>query len=365
MKKLVAISVALLASLTMAASAQATGETVVGTSNLVPLKGSFYQEAARPADLTVRAEVNTPESATKVLPMKRTTVTFPTGMTFNPNNKVTPPCTDDKLNDQSDLSNAAGIVQSCASSVVGTGTSTIYIGKQKSVPIADPILVVFSAGTDSQGRAKVKIYGYSKFTNVGILMSGTLKGRVLDIAIPMLSLDSAVKYFELQIPGPLLDRQDIGVKAQGRDKNYVHAICPASGKLFTDSVFELGERDPSTGNPVGGTTTVSSPQTSQDCTGLAGKAKAKVKVKGPKSVKSGKKGAFKVTITNTGTATAKATKVTAPGGKASAGNIAPGKSKTVTVKAKVKGKKGKKAVVKFTVKGKGFSASAKAKVKVK
>ncbi|MBN8867701.1 MAG: hypothetical protein J0H98_09105 [Solirubrobacterales bacterium] len=348
------------------ASAHATGESVVGTTHITSLKGPLYQQQPKPVDLVVRAEVSTPDSATTVLPLKRTTFTFPQGMSLHPNNKLTPPCTDQKLNEQSDLSNAAGIVQACASSVVGTGTSTIYIGKQKSVPIEDPILVVFNAGTDSQGQAKLKIYGYSKFTNVGILMHGTLKGRTLDVAVPMLSLDSAVKYFELQLPGPLLDRQDIGVKAQGLDKNYVRATCPANGTWTTNSVFELGERDPSTGNPVGGTVTAKSDPTTQECKGIAGKPKLKVvKVKGPKAVKSGKKGVFKVTISNKGTATAKATKVTAPGGRASAGNIAPGKSKTVKVKAKVKGKKGKKAKIKFTVKSGGVKATKVVKVRVR
>ncbi|MBN8867703.1 MAG: hypothetical protein J0H98_09115 [Solirubrobacterales bacterium] len=367
MKKILVLSAAVVASLSLAASAQASGETVAGTTHITSLNGPLYQTAPRPVNLDIRAEVSTPDSATTVLPMKRTTITFPAGMTFNPNNKVTPPCTDQKLNDQSDLSNAAAIVNACPKSVVGTGTAAIYIGKQKSVLIDDPILVVFNAGTDSQGRAKLKIYGYSKFTNVGILMHGTLKGRVLDVAIPMLSLDSAVKYFELQIPGPKLDRQDIGVVAQGLDKNYVHATCPsANGVWTTNSVFELGERDPSTGNPVGGTTTVNSPPTTQNCTGLAGKAKLKVvKVKGPKAVKRGKKGVFRITIKDPGTATAKNVVVRGPGAKRKVGNIAVGRTKTVKVKAKVKGRKGSRAKVKFVVTGKGAKTTKVVRVKVK
>lgn len=51
-----------------------------------------------------------------------------------------------------------------------------------------------------------------------------------------------------------------------------------------------------------------------------------MKVKGPKAVKSGQKGTFRVTVRNTGTASAKKVKVTASGagnGSASGGKIKP------------------------------------------
>ena len=211
----------------------------------------------------------------------------------------------------------------------------------------------------------MKIYGYSKGTGVGILMTGTLKGRVLDIAIPVLSYDSAIANFNLEFPGPSRNWSDISVSTQGHNPNYVQALC-SSSPLVTNAVFELGTRDPATGADTSPTTTKTAPTSNEACSGKAGKAKVSAKVsKKPNAVKNGKKGAFKITVKNSGTASAKNVVITAPGAKVKGGKIAPGKSKTYNVKAKVKGKKGKKVTVKFTIKGKGVSAKATAKVKVK
>ncbi|HMY26907.1 MAG TPA: hypothetical protein PLJ59_11320, partial [Solirubrobacterales bacterium] len=143
-------------------------------------------------------------------------------MTFKPNNSKTPACTDSKLSITSNLADPAGVVASCPKSVVGSGTAAIFLAKVNlpETLIVDPILIVFNAGTTGSGQPKLKIYGYSKTTNVGILMTGTLKGEVLDIAIPVLSNDSAVKYFQLNIPGGQLVRDDINVNVHGLDPNY-------------------------------------------------------------------------------------------------------------------------------------------------
>ncbi|MCB0861472.1 MAG: hypothetical protein KDB54_12550 [Solirubrobacterales bacterium] len=367
MKKLVAIVVALVASLTVAASAQAANETVEGTTNVSARSGSLYQAKPVPANFTIRAEVTTPASSPKVNPLKNTKTTFPAGVSFNPNNKKTPPCTDAMLSVASNLSDAEGVVNSCKNSVVGTGTSAIFLAKinQPTALIGDPILVIFNAGKDNQGRATIKIYAYSKTTNVGILMHGTLINGVLDVAIPVLSEDSAVKYYQFDLPGPLLDRPDINVSTRGLDPNYVKATCPAGGVLKTNSQFILGERAYPSGTDTGPETTVDSPETTQNCTGLVGKPKLSVKVKGPKAVKRGKKATFKVTITNKGTGIAKGVKVNATGGgKGKAGNINPDKSKAVKVKTKVTGRKGGKKTLTFTAKG-GATGKAKIKVKVK
>jgi hypothetical protein len=364
MKKLVAIVVALVASLSLAASAQAANETVLGTTNIEPRSGTLYQAKPVPVNMTIRAEVTTPPASPKVNPLKNTKTTFPAGVAWNPNNKV---CSDAALSETSNLADPSGIVEACSDSVVGTGTSAIFLAKinQPGALIADPILVIFNAGKDNNGRPKVKIYGYSKTTNVGILMRGTLINGVLDVAVPVLSNDSAVKYYQFDLPGPVLDRPDIGVNTQGKNPNYVTAVCPASGILTTNSEFVLGERTYPGGVDTTPETTVASPETTQECVGSPGKAKLAASVKGPKAVKSGAKGAFKVTVKNTGTGIAKAVKITATGGgKANAGNINPGASKTVTVKTKVTGRKGSKKTLTFTAKG-GATAKAKAKVTVK
>ncbi|MCB0869711.1 MAG: hypothetical protein KDB52_02660 [Solirubrobacterales bacterium] len=368
LKKFASVMVALVASLAMAASAQAADETVVGTTEVKPISGPLYQSKPVPVNLTIRAEVTTPVSSPKVNPLKNTTTTFPKGVTFNPDNKKTPPCTDAMLSNSSNLADPEGVVAACPKSIVGTGVSAIIIAKINNNPntvISDPILILFNAGTDSQGRAKIKIYGYSKYTNVGILMHGTVINSVLDVAVPVLSNDSATRFYEFQMPGAPLVRDDLGINVKGLDSGYVEAVCPASGELFTNTKFVLGERTYPGGVDTTPSVTVNSPETVQNCNGQVGKAKLAVKVTGPKSVKSGKKGVFKVTVTNNGTGIAKGVKVTATGGgKGSAGNLNPGAKKTVKVKTKVTGRKGSKKTLTFTAKG-GATAKGKIKVKVK
>jgi len=364
MKKLVAIVVALMASLAMVASAQAADETVVGTTKLESKSGPFYKAKAVPAELEIHAEVTTPPSSPLVNPLKNTKLTFPKGMSFYPDNKKTPPCTDAMLSVQSNLADPPGVVKACSKSVVGTGISTIILAKINNNPntlIDDPILIIFNAGKDNKGQPKIKIYGYSKTTNVGILMYGTLVGRTLDVAVPVLSNDSAVKFYTFYMPGPRLDRDDINIDVRGLDPNYVRASCP-DGIWRTNSEFILGERTYPGGQPTSPDVLVKSPETTQECTGLAGKAKLAVKVKGPKAVKAGRKGAFKVTVTNNGTGIAKGVKVNATGGgKGKVGNLNPGAKKTITVRTKVTGRKGSKKKLTFTAKG---GATGKASVKV-
>jgi hypothetical protein len=369
LKKYIALVIALVVPFAAVSAANAADETVNATTDISARSGPLYKEKAVPSNLKINVDVTTPVSSPKVLPMKNVKVTFPTGMTFNPNNAKTPVCPDSKLSNSSNLAAPSAVVSACKDSVIGTGTATIIIGKINNNPalvVSDPILVAFNAGKNAQGQPKLKIYGYSAFTKVGILMDGTLKGSVLDIAIPVLSSDSAVKDFKLEFPGPKLDRPELGISTQGRDANYVLAKC-ASSPLATKADFILGERTYPGGEPTSPDVPVSSPETFQDCVGNPGKAKlGGVKVKGPNAVKNGRKGTFKVTVTNNGTATAKNVVVTSNrGGKGKGGNIAPGKSKTVTVKATIRGKKNRKVAVKFTAKSGNVKAAATKKVTVR
>jgi hypothetical protein len=368
LKKYIALVIAMVVPFALVANANAANESVTATTHITGIGGKLYKEAQVSSNLNIHAEVTTPNSSPKVLPMKNVKITFPAGMTFKPNDSKTPVCGDSKLSTSSNLADPAGVANACKSSVIGTGTAAIYIAKvnQPTALVTDPILIAFNAGKNSSGQPKMKIYGYSDTTHVGILMVGTLKGRVLDIAVPVLSSDSAVKYFDLDFPGETLSRPELGVNVRGLDKNYVQAKC-SSTPLKTNATFELGERSYPGGQETGPTTTVVSPETTQPCTGLAGKAKlGGVKIKGPNAVKNGRKGVFKVTVKNNGTATAKKVIVTSNrGGKAKAGNIAPGKAKTVKVKVKIRGKKGKKIAVKFTAKSGKVKAGATKRVRVK
>lgn len=363
-KKLLAILIAMLVPFAVVANANADGETVEADTTLSPKSGSFYKEANVSSNLAVSAVVTPNPNSAVVNPTKNIKLTFPTGTTFKPNNKV---CPDSKIGPSTNLSlGPKYMVDQCSNAVIGTGTAVIYLGKFKAAPLGDPVLIAFNAGRNNNGQPKMKVYGYSKQTTVGILINGTLKGRVLYLTIPVLSSDSAVGEFKLQIPGPTLNRPDLDLNVKGLDPNYVQARC-ASSPLVTNAAFEMGQRDVSTGQPTSPTVTVTAPQTTQPCTGLAGTAKlGGMKVKGPSAVKNGKKGAFKVTVKNTGTATAKNVVVTSNrGGKGKAGNIAPGASKTVTVKATIRGKKNRKVAVKFTAKSGNVKSGITKKVKVK
>ena len=85
--------------------------------------------------------------------------------------------------------------------MIGTGTAKIYLAKvhEDSALVSDPQLVIFNAGVAKGGLAKMKIYAYSRTTNVGILMHGTVSKGIINVFIPVLSNDSATSSF---IPGP-------------------------------------------------------------------------------------------------------------------------------------------------------------------
>lgn len=362
MKKLFAIAIAAAMSLLMVGTAQGAGETVTASTTVEARKGSLFQTFHRPANLRIRADVHTNQPL--ILPMKNTKITFPAGVTFNPNPRM-PVCTDQKLNEQSALGNPEGVLASCARSVIGTGTSTIYLAKQAAAPLADPFLIIFNAGKSARGNAKIKIYGYSKGTGVGILMTAELRNRVLDVAIPVLSFDSAVQYYQFDMPGGLLNPPDVPIRTRGLDANYVRAICPASGRLVTDAEFILGERNATTGADTGPETSVTAPTSVQNCRGAKGKPRYKVVVRGPRAVRNGRKGVFRVVVRNNGTALARGVRVIAPGGRANAGNIPAGRAKVVRVRATVRGRVGTRAPVRFTVRGSGANGRGVARVIVR
>ncbi len=257
--KLLAILVSILVPFAAVSTAQA--ETVIAKTKLTPNGGKFKKKTRLPAKLSVSAVVTPQPGASLVNPTKRIDIKFPAGMTLRPNRKV---CSDRKLSASSDLSTPSVVVKACRSAVVGTGTAMIYLARAAASALNDPVLIAFNAGKNKKGQPKLKIYGYSKQTQVGVLMSATLKGRSLSISIPVLSYDSAVGTFKLQIPGPRLNRPEIGVNTKGQNRRYVLASCPTP-KLVTAATFFLGTRNPSTGDPTSPTTKVSSKKTVQKC----------------------------------------------------------------------------------------------------
>ena len=85
-------------------------------------------------------------------------------------------------------------------------------------------------------------------------------------------------------------------------------------------------------------------------------------IKGPNAVRKGRKGTYRETVKNTGTAPVNRVVVTTNrGGKVNLGTIARGTSKVAKLNVKINGRKGKKVNVKFMIR----SANAKAINRVK
>jgi len=353
-KKFLTVLVALLVPFAVAANAKADGETVSAKTTLSAKGGKFFKQVNVASNVAIEAVVTPNPSSAVVNPTKNIKFTFPAGMTFRPNQNV---CPDNKIGPSTNLSlGPRYMVNQCPKAVIGTGTAVIYLGKFKAAPLNDPVLIGFNAGRTSNGQPKLKIYGYSKQTTVGILMNATLRGRVLDLAIPVLSSDSAVGEFKLEIPGPALNRPDLDINVRGLNQTYVQARC-ASSPLVSNAVFQMGQRDVSTGQPTSPTVTVNAPQTTQACNGLAGRARlAQATVRGPKRMVRGRPGLFRIRVKNAGTATAKNVRVRVQGrgrGTARTANIGPQKWRTFRVRARAIGRKGSVARMVFRVTANG------------
>ena len=358
------------------APAFGAGETLSLKTTVKPHSGKLYKEVPKPASMSLSVQIKPPSSATRIDPLKRAVMEFPKDLSYNPNNRRTPVCSDQKLNEHTNLAvGVAPIVDLCPKSVIGTGTAEIYLAKvyQPSALISDPELVIFNGGRDNAGNARMKIYAYSKATNYGILMHGSLTPKgIQDVAIPVLSADSATANFVLSIPGPGLTVSDPGSPGgtrtiKGLDPAYARAKC-STGTWVTGGTFTLGERAFPSGTDAGPEREVAATPYTANCRGLAGRARfGKAKVKGPRKVRRGTRRVFRVTVKNRGTATAKRVKVKVGGsgrGKARTANIAPGKSRTIRVKVKITGRKGSAARFVFQVSGKGARTRAVARGRI-
>jgi hypothetical protein len=367
MKRFKAVAASLVAaafvSASIAGSASASGEVAEVDLTMAPQNGKLFKNAVKPVNwrLDVKISAPYPENP-KVLPMKRVKTTFPKDMVFDPK-KNTPVCGDSQIGPPPVNLNVEPdeAIARCPKAVLGNGTAELYLAQNNGpngANLKDPVLVVFNGGENSKGQAVIKIYGYSKGTGAGVYMEGALVNGVLDIQIPVLTFDSGTGEFNLNIPG----RNSEFKNRRGVDPTYVQAKC-STGTWLTNAQFTLGTRD-TAGNPTGPDSVINAPQDSTECVGVAGKAKLKVKAKGPGKAKAGKKATYKVTLKNTGADVAKGVKVKASGkgakGSAKAGNIAPGKSKTVKVKVKFT-KKGKSKVA-FKATGKKTKAGKATKV---
>ncbi|MGA7397288.1 MAG: CARDB domain-containing protein [Solirubrobacterales bacterium] len=362
---------ALAMSLALAGTANAADETAEAGLTMTPRSGILSKTELSPVNWRVDARIQAPASSPTVLPMKNIKTTFPTDMKFVPKND-TPICGDADVGPPPvNLSVPPDeVISRCPNSVLGNGTAVIRLGQANCDDcfqyLADPVLVIFNGGKNGEGLPKLKIYGYSAQTTVGIYMVGVLRNGVLDVSIPQLTADSATAEFNLNIPGsdsPFANRR-------GVDPSYVQAKC-STGTWVTDAVFTLGTRD-AADNPTSPDSIVNAPTETQPCVGVnTGGGKLKfggLKIKGPGNAKRGKKVTYKVKVKNRSSSTIKKAKVVVKGkgvkGKAGLGSLKAGKSKTVKVKVKFR-KKGK-VKVKFKASGKKAAAkTASRTVKVK
>ena len=352
MKKLFALLIGMTAMFSLSAAGVA-GAAPSATSNTgVTPQGTIYKEVPKGVDLSLNVEVMPGPGETTLKPMINATTQLPE-LSFNPDPKM-PVCTE--ITEANSNFPPATAISMCPNSVIGEGVSDLYLAQQVAALITDPVITVFNGGANNQGGGIMAIHAYSAFTNHGIFMSGELKNGELSVDIPRLTADSSVPSYTYDIPG-----------VAGQTKDYVQATCK-TGTWTTSAEITLGKRNEQ--GQVSDEEVLDTPEQNQACTGAAGKPKLKVtKVKAKGKVKANKKGTFKVTVKNSGTATAKKVKLTGKGaasGSSGVGNLAPGKTKTYTKKFKVKGKKGKKVTVKVQAKGSNSNASTgKTKVKLK
>lgn len=377
MKRIIAVFASLaltaFAALSLAGPANAANETATSSLKMDPLSGTLYKEAFKPVNWSVETKILVPDGALTIEPMKVADLNNPAGeLTFNPDSSM-PVCPDDKIGPGLVSITVPKAIEACPNSILGNGLARFALAQQTGLS-RDAVEIVFNGGIVASGANKglprVKVYAYSYDTNVGLYTEAVLKkdGK-LYFDIPPLTADSSVTSLNLAIPSVPTDlyiaSKDITVTLpQGQDPNYAQAICKTGTWAF-GATFLLGDRD-TAGNPTGPTTTLPTNNTT-DCSGAAGAAKFAAKVKGPSSVKTGKKGAFKVTVKNSGTASAKGGKITASGkgakGSAKLPTLAPGASKTVTVK--VKFSKSGKIKTKFKVAAGKASKTVSKTVKVK
>lgn len=336
------------------ASGPAVAATASATLDLKP-DGRLYREVASSGSLVLNVKVTPDPGASTLKPIISLDLGYPDYMTYDPHDDVTPVCraiTEDDANYPSEVALAR-----CPGSVVGNGTSDLFLAQQVSALVTDSVTINFNAGRDGRGRPVQIIHGYSAQTNHGIFIRAVQKNNALVMDIPRLTADSAVPAFESRIPGDL-----------GQDPDYLKIACPGDAWV-SSAVATIANR--AVDGTISNRENLKTQPYTQPCTGNAGKARfGKVKVRAKGKVTANGKGKFRVAVDNrNGTATARGIKLTAKGagkGSARVRNVAAGKKKHFTLKARVEGRKGGKATVKVKVTANnGNARTGKLKLKLK
>lgn len=343
--------------------ARGADETATAGMSLKASSGKLYRQLPKAANLSLGVEVKAPFPASpKILPMKRVTVDFPTDMKFVPKRNF-PVCPDNQIGPPPvNLSvPPQTAIARCPKAVLGNGSAQLYLAAINSASgpnLKDPVLVVFNGGRTRAGLARIKVYGFSKGTGAGVYMSGVLqRNGTLTMSIPVLTFDSAVGQFSLNIPAtsPVVYDGKPVPGSVGRDRSYVEARC-STGTWRMKADFVFGTRDDA-GRPTSPDSNVSAPPVTEGCYGRPGHPHLKwVKVKGPWKMRRGQKRTFYVRVSNNGTAVAKRVRVTAYGkwmrrNTRRAANLWPGRTRWVKVPVRMKrsARRHQRTVVKFRV----------------
>ena len=346
-----------LASIAFVSTARAGNETIGLSLAAKPTSGPLFKEVHRPLSASLTVKVSNPETESTILPLKQANVTFPADMGFFPDPKKTPVCPDSELSNTSNL--AAGIpavVALCPKSVVGTGTSTVQLAQSKEAfaTVTDPQLIIFNAGRNKSGRPKIKIYGFSKTVNSGLLMQGVLaRNGELKVEIGVLPFDSSVSEFTLGIPGEVIEVPNPGSgqgasRYQGLDPAYLRGKC-STGDWRASGEFLLGARAFPSGIPLGDDFLIASNSFNLPCDGRAGRANLKIRrISGPRQVAPGKKARFLLKVANPGTATARRVRLKATGlvkGSRNLAKLAPGQTRQIVLNTRARARRASGRVV--------------------
>lgn len=348
------------------------GERVKVSLRVTPREGPLYRTGDVPVNLRVGVEVTAPydplASRHPILPSKRGMVRLPSDLDFRPAASLSV-CTDREMNSGTNLSiPPRDAIALCPGSVIGNGTADMYLAGTNlpgGPSLRDVVLIIFHAGRTPAGQPKIKIYGYSKGVNAGVLMQGTLRRNgVLAIDVPVLPLDTAIGRYDLNVPGssPVTYNGEPVPGSVGRDPGYVRARC-SKGSWRLTAVSTLGARQDD-GTPTSPDYLVRAPEFVLSCEARPGGPPAKrarfgrVLVKGPKRVVTPGAATYRVTVRNTGSAVAAGVRIVATGrgvtGSARVGDIPPGRTRTVAVKVRLR--KGGRVGLVFTVSGRNVNA---------
>jgi len=340
------------------------GEQVAVSMTIKPRGGPLYRAGSVPVNARIDVGVSAPSGQMYVTPTRAGKVRFPDDIILRPRGSL-PACTDAKLNAAMDLSiPPAEVIAKCPESVIGNGSSTLYLSGMKTAAV-QAVMVIFHAGLTSEGRPRLKLWGYTKNLTAGLLMQGTLRpDNSLKIVVPSLPLKTAIGEYSLNVPGtaPIIYDGKPVPGSVGLDPSYVKARC-GSGEWLLSATATLGKYFDD-GRPDGPAYHVPAPDFRLPCVGRPGRPPGgparigRVSVNGPGRVKRGRSAIFRVGVSNPGGTALGAGRIVARGrgarGSAALGRVPAGGRRTVPLRVRF-ARKGRVRVA-FTLRGRTGTA---------